>query len=204
MNKNGFVTAIKIEPQFNFEPYLHWFNIEVQIEILNYKSHKSKVIAFTSALLKYYFLSSYLNVSTEAVVIKKNNYNRPCLHQPNHIDFNISHSGDYVVLIIGRHMRVGIDIEIIDPIIEYQSLTPAILSKTECSRVNNVDKFFILWTKKEALLKCIGCGFLNNKYMYTNLNCNYLEHYKPYLLTTKKFNNYYISVCVNDIKASPK
>jgi 4'-phosphopantetheinyl transferase len=76
------------------------------------------------------------------------------------MDFNISHSGEYVVCALCREGRVGIDIEKIRPIdvTDFQGqMTPrqweAIVA-SECPE----DTFFRLWTQKEAVIKADGGG----------------------------------------------
>jgi 4'-phosphopantetheinyl transferase len=89
--------------------------------------------------------------------IQRNNFGKPFL--PNHtLDFNISHSGDYVVAVCSPRKYVGIDIEqnrAID-ITAYQS----IFHSEEWTMLKKSPQlFFELWTKKESLLKAKGMGF---------------------------------------------
>ena len=76
------------------------------------------------------------------------------------ISFNISHSGDYVVCAISKTNIVGVDIEemINIPIVDFEYL----FAKEEWNEVliaeNKWEAFYILWAKKEAFLKAVGCG----------------------------------------------
>jgi 4'-phosphopantetheinyl transferase len=84
-------------------------------------------------------------------------YKRPYLPIP--LDFNISHSGSYVVCAFSTH-KVGIDIEEMHPV-EINDFTHC-FTTSELSEINNApDKyheFFRCWTIKEAVIKADGKG----------------------------------------------
>ncbi|HCA05071.1 MAG TPA: hypothetical protein DEO32_04135 [Ruminococcaceae bacterium] len=78
--------------------------------------------------------------------------------------FNLSHSGDYAVLAVSN-APVGIDIEKSREIDELR-LGKIVYCENEMNALrkagNKRKLFFELWTKKEALLKCMGKGFHRN------------------------------------------
>jgi len=78
----------------------------------------------------------------------------------NEFDFNISHSGEYVVCAFSQECKLGVDIELIAdislPDMKSQfspSEWVAILSGQNAQR-----SFYTHWTRKEAFLKAIGLG----------------------------------------------
>lgn len=90
--------------------------------------------------------------------ISVDRYKRPYLLPG--IDFNISHSGDFVLCVISDSERVGIDVEKIRHVdvaefkdcfsaCEYQAITQA---------SSPVSEFFLYWTLKEAAIKADGRG----------------------------------------------
>lgn len=85
-------------------------------------------------------------------------YNRPYIS--NDLDFNISHSGDYVLCVLSKKCRVGIDIEELNNINFSHFLQ--CFTKREWARINNsvnpLRMFYQLWTRKEAVLKADGKG----------------------------------------------
>lgn len=88
------------------------------------------------------------------------------------VDFNISHSGDVVVLVKGeKEELVGVDIEKIDN--KNLKIMYKAFSKSEIDFINEdkLTNFHILWTLKEASLKCIGIGLtlFPNKFSVLNL-----------------------------------
>ena len=74
--------------------------------------------------------------------------------------FNITHSGDYVLCALSKECTVGIDIE------EIRALDITEFSKcftsAEWSYINNITPplqgFYHLWTRKEAIIKADGRG----------------------------------------------
>ena len=84
--------------------------------------------------------------------------NRPFLNQD--IDFNISHSGEYVLCIIGRGLRVGIDIEDIKKTdLDNLHSTMSDAQWYSIKNSSNVYKTFLnYWAIKECVLKADGEG----------------------------------------------
>jgi 4'-phosphopantetheinyl transferase len=194
------IIAIKTNVDFDFERYLYLFDNKVCAKILSYKFRKDQIISFTSELLKYYYLPKYLKFGN--IEISEDAYHRPFIRGlSDTIDFNISHSGEYVVMVIGHNMKLGIDIEFIDSKVNLFELAPTVFSESECQLITDVSKFFILWTKKEAMLKCIGHGFMEDTYKNTLLNCEDLQEYELYRLYTKQLGDYYLSICIRDFSS---
>lgn len=113
------------------------------------------------------------------------------------IDFSISHSGEYVVMTVSDR-PVGIDIEEIDFDIEISGMGKMVFSESENLVIKNDAKnFFCLWTKKEALFKAHGTGFINDYYNKTNLNLDLIEKTEGYLIHSQEFaHKYYLSLCI--------
>lgn len=87
-----------------------------------------------------------------------NEYGRPQIDE--NIDFNISHSGGYVVCAVSDEGKVGVDIEEIKPIeIEdfKASLPPAQWAAISGSK-HPCTTFFAYWTKYESVIKADGRG----------------------------------------------
>lgn len=92
--------------------------------------------------------------------IRFNTYQRPYFEHTN-MDFNISHSGDYVVCAIAFSNRIGVDIEQVKPINLEDFIT--LFSQAELQQMTEnpegqLDWFYTFWTQKEALVKAEGSG----------------------------------------------
>jgi 4'-phosphopantetheinyl transferase len=76
------------------------------------------------------------------------------------IDFNISHSGEFIVCAVSLHGNAGVDIEEIKQLVieEFEMY----FSTNEWNQImrspDSVTSFYKYWTQKEAFLKAIGMG----------------------------------------------
>lgn len=88
-----------------------------------------------------------------------NSYGKPFL--PNGKYFNISHSGDYTVLVTSDSL-IGVDIEKHE-FIDFLQIAPSCFTLNEIDYlVNSHNKtfaFYELWTLKESYIKYLGTGF---------------------------------------------
>jgi len=129
---------------------------------------------FTNEILKYKFWQGaqssllgkiildfgfkFLNLNHSLHDIKVSVKERPFIN--NEIDFNISHSGNYIICAISTKAKVGIDIE------KHRELKSNIadryFDKDECNEIetspNSSKSFFDLWSLKESAIKCDGRG----------------------------------------------
>ena len=90
--------------------------------------------------------------------IKYNEYARPVLDGD--IDFNISHSGNYVTCVIAKNVRVGIDVEHRTKI-DFNEFD-GVMNKKQWHFIKESDKplemFYNYWTIKESVIKADGRG----------------------------------------------
>jgi len=192
------ILAIKIEPNFTIENYWHWFDKQTILSIQQFRQRKDQVMAFASALVKRYYLAKILDLAPQYININYNHHQRPFLDNHPKIDFNISHSGDYLVIAISDTAKLGVDIECQNNQGQLADLSPLVFSKSEQSLVaNNNDNFLCLWTKKEALLKARGVGFASEEYLHTNLTLNnFDELLNTIIYSSKMFSYYTFAICL--------
>jgi 4'-phosphopantetheinyl transferase len=78
--------------------------------------------------------------------------------------FNVSHSGEHALIAISTARDVGIDVEHVDPELNWQPLLDLVCTDAERQTLldepqwRQRESFFRFWTAKEALLKTIGVG----------------------------------------------
>ena len=81
-----------------------------------------------------------------------------------HIDFNLSHAREHVLIAIARHQPIGVDLERIDRRIEIEDLARRFFAAAEADALEalppeiRLAAFLRLWTCKEAVLKALGVG----------------------------------------------
>jgi 4'-phosphopantetheinyl transferase len=131
------------------------------VQKLNRMAHREDAQAsLIGRLLLLYALQQLDYGHLELCNIQCNAHQRPYFDKTD-IDFNISHSGEYVVCAIGRDNRVGIDIEQIKPIILDNFIhffSPVELQGFSRHPKGELEGFYDLWTQKEALVKAEGSG----------------------------------------------
>jgi 4'-phosphopantetheinyl transferase len=121
-------------------------------------------------------LSKYLSISPEGISIYSQSGGKPFISNPiSSIQFNISHSG-YFVLLAMANDAVGIDIEKMDPGFKFEKLLEDHFSDAEQSFIirsdSSIDSFYLLWTRKEALVKAWGTGMQEDLKMISVVDCN--------------------------------
>jgi 4'-phosphopantetheinyl transferase len=78
--------------------------------------------------------------------------------------YSVSHSGRYVVLAFCRELHIGVDVEIAIGSDHPPATWTAVLTPGELSNILAIDPsrqqraFLRYWTRKEAVLKCLGTG----------------------------------------------
>ncbi len=198
------IKIITINDKFNFEDYLYLFESNKIQAIKSYKRRHDQTVAFCSTLLKDYYLASILNTLPSKLCIVQGKFGKPVIGSSayNSLSFNISHSDEYVVIatINNSDYAIGVDIQKIKYNIEdIEQVSKLAFSKYEQSKINNSSNNFIkMWSKKEALIKSLGCGFLTEDYKNTALDLQPTNYGKDYIIHTFKFEEYYVSICLTE------
>jgi 4'-phosphopantetheinyl transferase len=110
-------------------------------------------------------LGCYLRIHPASVSFQLSKRGKPGLAATHAEDirFNLTHSGEWVLLAFARGRNVGIDVEQVVALDEMKAIaerffTPAEASQIKGKQAAREELFFEHWTRKEAVLKCIGCG----------------------------------------------
>lgn len=97
------------------------------------------------------------NLHAKLENLKFNDFNKPFFDIEN-FNFNISHSGKYVLCIGSNDCKVGIDIEEIKMIDLENFRGQFSLDEWVLISSSPLDCFYSLWTKKESIVKALGYG----------------------------------------------
>jgi 4'-phosphopantetheinyl transferase len=118
----------------------------------------------TRAILRI-LLADRLLVQPGEVAIMVSENKKPVLANHHRVHFNVSHSDNQAVIAIAKQ-RIGIDVEFIKPGFDYHSIVEYAFSDAEADHLVQSDhphqEFFRLWTRKEAFLKGLGAGLIND------------------------------------------
>jgi len=74
--------------------------------------------------------------------------------------FNLSHTGDWIALVICQEGRIGVDLETVHPTFPALEIAREFFLPAEHDWIaaGPIERFFHLWTAKEALMKATGLG----------------------------------------------
>lgn len=135
-------------------------------------------------------LNALLNKpSAQDITFAKSETNKPfLLNNPQGIQFNLSHSGNVILIAVTRGKQCGVDIEAINTSRDVLKLAEFYFHKKEYAALRHCDKspdvmlFYKLWTLKEAFVKADGRGMAipGDGYYFQNI-----DSAMPQLVTTQ-------------------
>lgn len=162
---------------------------ERKLKALRYRFDEDRLRCIGAGLL----LRKYCNITSDEQ-ITVNEYGKPFASD---VHFNISHSGEWVLLCTAN-FPVGIDIEYIKPpkqkAAEYAFCDDELFWLSQ--NPNKDFGFYTLWTQKEAVTKAIGKGLrLSPKsFCVLPLEQKLTVDGQQVYCKTKQFGNYVVSV----------
>jgi 4'-phosphopantetheinyl transferase len=137
---------------------LAWDEIE---RALRYRRTDDEIrFSCTRALLRL-LLARYTHQLPHELIFTTGANRKPALQGPADWQFNVSHSGNWLLIAIGR-AQVGVDLEWINPAFLFRDVFELSFSRAEQRyielAVDARQAFYGLWTRKEALVKATGKG----------------------------------------------
>lgn len=166
-------------------------------KIKNYQFERDKKSLLMSGLLVRQKIEELAGIP-----IRKQKYSyyknkKPFIFSNNELDFNISHSKNYICCGISFNGSIGVDVEKngIAPL----DIMTYIFHNREIDYVMNSHdpnlNFYRIWTRKEAYSKYVGKGLTMD---LTSLNS--LKYSNKYFLDTLTYDDITISFCTNGTK----
>jgi 4'-phosphopantetheinyl transferase len=107
-------------------------------------------------------------VAPTAWLFERDRYGRPFISYPRsaeRLHFSLSHTDGFVACVVSSCERVGIDVEATDRPVSHLEIARTFFSAAEHTDLislppaQQIDRFFDLWTLKEAYAKARGLGF---------------------------------------------
>ena len=141
-----------------------------------------------------------LNIENDNIVFGTNSYGKPFLENNKDYHFNISHTHNMIAAAVSNN-PVGVDVEKVREIdlgIAKRFFTECELNYIEKYRNRTYERFFEIWTKKEAYIKYTGKGLSIplNSFDVTNRSL-----YKRFY--TVGYGKYLINMCVAEKITTP-
>ena len=134
----------------NLEFVLNFVDANRKVKALKFVQEKDRLLSLGAG----YLIKKYLPQEN----ISKTKSGKP--YFKNGPYFNVSHSGEYVVLVIHDSREVGVDIERIND--SKVDAIKYVLPDKEKS-VFDTNTLFLLWSNKESLIKCLSTGIQDIK-----------------------------------------
>ena len=112
-------------------------------------------------------LGQYLGANPNRIALEYGSNGKPALGAPfaeRRLHFNLSHSADLAVFAFARDRAVGVDVELMGPLVDLEAIADRYFSPVEKAAMRSVspsqrlEAFFNAWTRKEAYVKARGEG----------------------------------------------
>lgn len=109
-------------------------------------------------------LSAQLGIAPREIPVSRTDMGKPVVAEGVH--FNVSHSGDLILLALSTERAVGVDVERKREVAKVRSLTERWLTDAERGSFDRLrtlgatdsEAFLRIWSLKEARLKALGVG----------------------------------------------
>ncbi len=110
-------------------------------------------------------LSTFEDSIPSFIVFEISKFGKPHLKDnPSKLQFNLSHSGKYLLIGIAKEYQIGVDTEVYNNTINHSTLANSVFSKSEQEALNSLENnkqmygFYNCWSLKESFIKAIGLG----------------------------------------------
>lgn len=131
-------------------------------KIKHFRNKQDKIRTLIGEILLRTILIEQVGLENKHLIFEQNQYGKPYLRNYPFINFNLSHSGDFVVCATDVK-PLGIDIEEVKDL-EYVNIAQNFFTESELNYIfkqsldTQLSKFYELWTLKESYVKCRGQG----------------------------------------------
>ena len=173
-------------------PYL---SLEEKDRINRYKFQKDKIRFGVGRFILRQIFNIYTQHLPESIKFSFNKFGKPYFKNNENLKFNISHSGNLLLIGLNKDYEVGVDTEIYNKKIDHLDLAKSVFSKQEQAALLALPKhkmisaFYNCWSLKESFIKAVGLGlqipldqFSVNFFKADNTNSLIDVSWKPALL----------------------
>ncbi len=143
--------------------FTHWLSDDELAKAKRFRSdlHRARYIVGRAALRR--VLADRLGCSPPAIRFSYGRNGKPTVEGARgHVEFNLAHSGGDAVIALAGDAAIGVDIELLRPIHDVESLARLVFSDVERRELefasDPVSAFLNGWTRKEAYVKALGLG----------------------------------------------
>ncbi|MEB7642799.1 4'-phosphopantetheinyl transferase family protein [Acinetobacter pittii] len=145
--------------------YLGFLSLAEKLRYDQYHPKAARLFLISRVLVKT-VLADKLGISPYEVNIQLHPNGKPFVEGSKAVYFNLSHSANVIVLAVTEAGEIGIDVERLDREFEWRRVDSVLASsEIEWIKQNELidpssvyQRFFQIWTLKEAYIKCTGEG----------------------------------------------
>ena len=138
-----------------------WVQPDERARAQRYRRQEDQFRSLYARSLLRVLLGNYLNQHPLAIRLTTGIANKPELAGDPEWQFNVAHSGNWILLAISRD-SVGIDVEALKPDFPFRDVMPFGFNAQEQQYIDLAEPsrscFYDLWTRKEALAKATALG----------------------------------------------
>ncbi|MHC3123522.1 4'-phosphopantetheinyl transferase family protein [Acinetobacter sp. GN11] len=186
----------------------HYLGLLSSAEKLRYDQYHPKAarLFLISRVLVKTVLADKLGISPYEVNLQLHPSGKPFVQGGKAVYFNLTHSADVIILAVTEEGEIGVDIEQVDHEFEWRRVD-SVLDLSEIEWIKDKEltdsssvyqRFFQIWTLKEAYIKCTGEGMSRHLKM---LNFHVLPEHIQFLDSTndaQKTEEYYFESYIYD------
>lgn len=170
------VCVLKIQnfSEIDISKIKEYISKEKMIRVNKLVKNEDKIRGIYGELIIRKMIIDKIKINNSNINFGFNRYGKPYLKGREDIQFNVSHSGQYIVCCLDDKPS-GIDVEKIIPI-ELKGIAESFLSLSEQNYIfgqntleESINRFYEIWTLRESFVKCVGRGLsisLNEFYIY--------------------------------------
>jgi 4'-phosphopantetheinyl transferase len=109
-------------------------------------------------------LASYLELDPDALTFQYSPHGKPSLAADAELRFNLSRSGEQLLVGVNLNREIGVDVECLRPMSDLDAIARRFFAPTEAAKLAALPDavrtraFFECWTRKEAFIKAVGEG----------------------------------------------
>ncbi len=130
-----------------------------------FRFKKDRISFAISRYFTKHVLSDLTAIDASQIQFDYNAYGKPFfINNSTNIQFNISHSGDLILIGLGHNYELGVDVEKWHPNIEFDDIAQSVFSLEEQRYLRQASKqdkqkvFYHFWSLKESFIKEEGLG----------------------------------------------
>lgn len=121
-----------------------------------FEADRARFVASRGALRT--ILAGYLATPPRDLEFAAGVHGKPTVRGGQGVRFSLSRSRNLCLVAVRRGADVGVDLEAVRPVNDALSIAKSRFSPAEAQAIDSDESFFALWTRKEAVAKCLGWG----------------------------------------------